>query len=381
MKQLENIKISTILFYISYFLLIFQSMTRWVHNIEFLQNICPILIFGSLVISIILQYKKIEKNKLIIITLISIISFCSYWESRDIAILYIVIFAIAFKDKEYRNLIKFDLIIKTAMLLLIFFLYSKGLTEKIIYYYNARGVRYSLGFGHPNTLGMYLLNICADIAYLNYDKKRISLYILIISIAVFVNYVPRSRGASIAIILLIIFSYIIPLIKNNQIFKIVAKNLCVFFIIISFLSGLIFLQNKLGILVKLNEIFSNRINLIADFLKTYPITAFGNNFVNYNTNNLGNVYTLDNAYITILLKYGLLVTIICSLMMNFNIRQALHNKKYAIIMCLLTYMFLGLMENGFYVLAYNPFLLSFSELICSNRKEGDNNENVKLNKE
>lgn len=378
----RKINISSLAFYIAYFLLIFQSMTRWVYHLEKFQSICPFLILSILFFSIILEYKKIPTKNAIIIFLVCIVSFFSFLKCRDIAIIYIIIFTIAFKEKDYRKLIKFDLISKSILLLLIFFLYSQGLTEKVIYYYNVRGVRYALGFGHPNTLGIYLLNICADIAYLNYDKKKIIPYIFMIAIALFANYVPRSRGTFVGVLLLIALSYMIPIIKENGIFKFIMKHFCTILMVTSFLVGFIFLNSEATILTDLNKLFSNRIELIADFLDTYDITVFGNRFTDYNTSELGAVYTLDNAYITILLKFGILVAISFLWMMSLKMKQSVERKQYVLIMCLLTYMFFGLMENGFYVLAYNPFLISFAQLINNKKKiEGESNENFKFNQE
>ena len=261
-------------------------------------------------------------------------------------------------------------------MLLVFFLYHNGMTEQVIYLYNERGVRYALGFGHPNTLSIYVLSICTDIAYLFYGKSKFKMIILFTVIALIINEICRSRGPVICIFLLIILLIIYPKLKDNAIVNKVITWLFPMLMICSYIFALIFSKYDSALLTKLDELFSSRITLMGIFAKSYPLTLFGNLFVDYATGTTGTSYVLDNAYMSLLIKFGILVSLLFIVMIPKTIKNMQRKGDYAMIICLIVYMFLGLMENGFYVLFYNPFLLSLSYLVYKNTESsGDKIEN------
>lgn len=61
---------------------------------------------------------------------------------------------------------------------------------------------------------------------------------------------------------------------------------------------------------QLGELFSSRISLTAAFLKEYSIHLFGSRFINYGTGTIGTTFVLDNAYMSLLIKFGLLVALL-----------------------------------------------------------------------
>lgn len=363
----KTINVSKMLFYISYFLLIAQSMTRWVNNIELFSSFCTIIIPILLLFSILAQVNKYTKNNVLLFIFLIIISFLSFYVSGDIAILYIVLFIMASKNLEFKKIVKFDLVIKLSLLCLVLFLYFRGMTEVVISY-NVRGVRYALGFGHPNTLSVYVLGICSDIAFLTYEKRNLKWYMLLAIIAILINAICRSRGSVIGIILLVALSILIPKLKNNFAFQKIVIYLFPILFFLSILSSYLFLNYDIDLLNSLDELFSNRISLMAVFLENYSINLFGNKFINYATGVTGTSYVLDNAYLSMLLKFGLCVTTMFLFMIPMKMKDAIKNNQDAIIICLISFIVFGLMENGFYVLFYNPFLLSLGDLIYKKEK-------------
>lgn len=372
----RKINVPKFLFYMSYFLLITQSMTRWVNNIEGFRSICSTAIPLLLFFSILLQVNKYTKNNILLMMFLLIISFFSFYVSKDIAIFYIILFLMASKSSDFNGIIKFDLAIKLCLLCLVFFLYSIGMTEKVISYTVDRGVRYAFGFGHPNTLGVYVFSICADLAYLNYKNRKLIIYMFLAIAAILINIYCDSRGSFISIILLIILSYLLPKLKNSKVFKGITIYMFPLLLIVSYLVSYLFMKsNGNSVFIFLDELFSRRISLMAAFLDGYSIHLFGSKFINYNTGTIGTSYVLDSAYMSLLIKFGLAVTLFFAIAMPKKVKKAYNSGQYNIILCLIVFMFFGLMENGFYVLAYNPFLLSLATIIFKNNVGGEVNEN------
>lgn len=372
----RKVNMSNVLFYMAYILLIVQSMTRWVNNIAVFQLICtkgiPIILF----LCIITRLKKFNYNNLLVMCFLLLCVTLSYLVSKDIVILNLMLFLIASKGIHLDKIVKVDLVIKIIMLFTIFLLYYAGYTQQIIDYTNTRGIRYSFGFGHPNTLGVYIMGICADIAYLNFSRKKKLWYIVMIVAAIFLEINCDSRGSVACIILLLVLSFLMPKLQNNKIIKNIMIYIFPTFMILSFVVAYIFMINSNNeILLQLDELFSSRISLTAAFLKEYSIHLFGSRFINYGTGTIGTTFVLDNAYMSLLIKFGLLVALLFIVYIPKCLKSAFNNKQYPLIICLFVFIIFGLMENGFYVLFYNLYLLALAPIIFKTKVIEVNNEN------
>ena len=375
----KKINISNLLFYISYFLLVVQSMTRWVHLeiIPSFSTVCNIIIPLLLLLVFILKNNKINKKVFLVILLLTILTITSMFITNGNAIWNIVLFLITSKNINLDKLIKFDLIIKTIVIIIIFILYKNGLTDDIVIYRNSVR-RYGLGFGHPNTFSVYLMSICLDLLYISFKTKykRISYLIIIFSI-LFISKYCDSRSAIFTLLLTLILSISISLIKNKKILMNITSKLPYLFMIASFVATILYkYKNYFPFIESLNALLSNRILLMYQFYEEYSITLLGNRFIDYHTQATSTASVLDNAYILLLTKFGIIISLIIVIALSKRIKKAYSEENIGLIVCLLSFSFFGLMENGMIVLFYNPFLLFISHLIYSYKKKGEINENT-----
>ena len=221
------------------------------------------------------------------------------------------------------------------------------------------------------------MSVCLDFLYLTFDTKykKIS-YIFIILSILFIYTFCNSRSSIYTLILVLLFSFVIPLIKNNKVAKFSLSNLPFIFMILSFGLTIMYKYKKVfTFMVSLNEVLSNRIFLMSEFYNRYSISLFGNLFIDYNTHSTSTSSVLDNAYMLLLIKFGIIITFILLYAISKRVRKGLDEKNFAIAICLTAFVFFGLMENGMIILFYNPFLLFLADLIFKKNKEVKINEN------
>ena len=137
-------------------------------------------------------------------------------------------------------------------------------------------IRSSMGFSHPNVFGAFILSISAEYLYLREKKLNIFDIALIGILAFLVGYYADSRTPQLSIILILIFSIII---KNINLDKIKIGKLIpnMFFIcaILSFISGSLY-ANGNSLMIKLNEMFTGRINFCDIIISGRKIFWAGN---------------------------------------------------------------------------------------------------------
>lgn len=374
---MNNLKISkdnlvSVLYYIAYIMFIVISMTRWVYNIDGIQYILNLVYRGILVYIFIFNLPRINYKEIFKLLLIVGVGFLTSYFSKNPSIFNISLFVINSKNINFKNLIKVDFITKIITFTIVLLLYKAGLTENIIYYTIDRGIRYSFGFGHPNTFGVYILSMSADFIYLYRKKNKFIVYLILLLLVFILNIYCDSRSSMLGIILLVVFSI---LLDNNKIK--IKKYFTYLYPVLALVSVVIAIIFKNGspnaFFIKLDNLFSYRLSLMGAFFNRYPVTLFGNYFVDYNTRNrIDWTYVLDNAYLTMLLRFGIISFLYCLVMIPILIKSAINRNDYKLVICLSVFCLFGLMENGLFVLFYNPFILAIAIDIF---KKGDINEN------
>ena len=72
---------------------------------------------------------------------------------------------------------------------------------------------------------------------------------------------------------------------------------------------------------------------------------------------------LDNAYASILIRYGVLVFIMFSFFYLLLLKEEANHHKGMLVIILFLYALYGVMENGLYQMTHNIFLIAFANLL------------------
>lgn len=374
-SKTEKNYISVLLFYISYIiLLIYHAGSKIIgfdKTKEFLKYSIPAL----LLVTILIQSKKYLFKSIMQFIIVMFTLLISYYTSSNFLIFFTLLFIFASKNIDMNKFIKLDFISKIVIVLSVIILYKLGLTEVILSYRKDGTIRNSLGFGHPNVFGAFLFSMAADMFYLNIPKNKIIKYIIYTILLTACTLICDSRAAQLGIIMIFLSDIFYKKLKNcDKLFK-VSKILPWALLALS-LTLAIFYSKDNQIMYKLNEITSTRIRCAKNFYDYYGVNLFGHFFEFYGQSDKYYLLTvLDNAYVNILIQFGLLATFILLTLVSKTIKYAYKNKEYKILICFIIFLIYALMENYFYYIAFNTFLIYIGNYIYSKEKSNEENSN------
>ena len=362
-KIIEKFKELNNNYYFAYFLLLSNRMFS---NITFMKHINTILkalgIF-LLLIGILLRIKNNTFKKNLILFILSIIFSISFLTSKDPKLLVLFLIIIGAPDINFNEFIKKDMIIRFCLMIFVLIMYYFNFTESFLTHNSNGFFVSSMGFSHPNTFALHIMTLCLDFIYLNFHKMKFLYYIIIAGFIYIINALTGSRTSEIAIIIMIILNIIITK-TNINIFK---RNwlkyvICVIPILILIASlFLSYNYNGEGIYKDINKIVTNRLRFANWYLDNYDINLFGQKIIKVSTIEAANKkidrHILDNAYISLLLNYGIIPTITFLMIIFSAINKSYKEKNKAIITLIIIYFLIGFVETYLYLFYANIYLI------------------------
>lgn len=350
----KKINFQNIIF-ISYFLCLISDVFDAISRVQPLLNILDIfsiLFIGVYILKSFLESKKqyIKDNFLLLIFLF--LTIVTALVSKNRTLIKLGFLLLCFKSVDFDSFIKKDIYIRTFLVMAMMIMYLFGLTDNGILEYRNGFMRNSFGMGHPNSFAFYLSIIFMEFTYLDYKKsEKSTLKSILVAIAFLVfNYF--FLGSRTNIILIVLAEAFILITNKFDFVKFIDKILpflFVFFLVISYLLCNFYTENN-NFLMILNKLLSNRLYLTNVILDNYDITLLGNNIIK------DSFYILDNAYMNILIRYGLLVSVCFSILFYKSFLKLIKENKILLIILAILLIF-GLSESPIYVPAKNPFIL------------------------
>ncbi len=338
-------------------------------QIDILNNIVNWLVFILLMVQIIFM-QSYKKKELMIIILITLPVTISTGLSGNRSLLSVWMFIVGAKEVSFDRIIKIAYRILQIMIPLVVFLRMLRIIDD---YMIMRGSiqRFSLGFSHPNQLGLRIFQLTLCYCYINRAKLSLLSCCKIVFAIVFTIIIPNSQTAYISLIVFLILILIYKYMENQRhIFtEIFAKSLLVGALALNTISiVLAYIDvNKNAILSQIDKWMSVRFSWCHKVWQIYGISFWGQKVYVLGEETkilgIGNRLWLDNAYVTILLRYGILVFLITSFTYIYLIGSMAIRKEYILVVILFLYALYGLMENGLFMLSHNIFLLAFSDLL------------------
>lgn len=321
-----------------------------------------------MLIIVIIFFQSYTISQLALIISIAIPIVISALLSNSFKILSTYIFIVAAQNLNIRRLIndiyKVLLFLIPSTIILCLF----GVLEDVTMYRDNM-VRHSLGFSHPNVLGIVIFQFVICYIILHNGQKYRQIFMTIFGIT-FVYLVPNSQTPTLllAVILFIlpIYYFIVDREKVGVLFRyiliagaIVSNVLCVIFTIIDF-------SNR-PFLALIRGFLSGRFSATRKAYVEYGIKLLGQ--VVYTSAEerqmiglQGHLY-LDTAYATLLIRYGLIVYIIFSVAYVIMMISQKNNKNDLILILLFVFSIYGITESSIYMIKYNFLLLYASELL------------------
>lgn len=282
-----------------------------------------LIILGGIALVLKMFEDKYTRKEFIIISILIAIGLMSVLLTRKPTLMITCLCIAGMKNINIDSLFKgmYKLRLATFIIVVLSSLFGIIPNESVEMWRNgAFETRYSLGFGHPNTLQLSLFILLALHIYVKYDKLKFIDYVLMFASNLFIYHYSISRTGFIAINLLIILCFIsklnINIIKKTIINS--PKYVYIALLIFSFVSGMLY--GKYEIFNKLNSILTGRLAYSNYYLSNYGFTLFGNNLAT-DTNAI-----FDNGYIYMYIQFGILGFILLTWFF-FKIFNNVKNKK------------------------------------------------------
>ncbi len=312
-------------------------------------------------------------NKQLIITIISgIISFWVSIITHEFIALYVFLVIFASKNIDIKKIIKISFCSITVLLSIhvIKYIIDGFISEIPIIYRNTGEPRYTFYMYHPNIVAGLILWLVSQYAYLKYDNLKIRHSIAFLAIFIVTYLLTLSRTtliASIALIVLLVFS------KNIKLSKIITYfSKIIFIVAIVFTIGIsyIYRWNKDSfILQKIETALSGRVSLLSIAIDEYGVSLFPRDLdltkeVKWDFGGTAELY-LDSIYSRSYIKYGLLYLIwLIYLFTNLNSKN---EKKNAIFIIL--FAIIGITERYIMYPVIGFPLLFFGDYLWSEKKK------------
>lgn len=309
-------------------------------------------------------------RELVLIAGITVILLCSAYFSSERQLIGVWLFIMAAKEEDSERIIQRAYHVLLIMLPPVILLGSLGWLDNRIFF---RGsvARYSLGFTHPNVLGIWIFQLLACHFYVHRTHIRYRDYAFLLLAAYFAYRVPNSQTAYISMLVLFGASVL------YRVFEAHGKRLLHFYetgliaaaVLVNLLSVLWSLTPiAAGSFVdRLNSLLSGRFSWCHRVYRIYGISLWGNDFVISSEmekfSRLTEQLYLDNAYMYLLLRMGVAVYLLFSLAYILNMLRCKRQREGMLLVILFVYAVYGVMERGIFMLRLNAFLVSLAPLL------------------
>lgn len=334
-----------------------------------ISNIVTWLIFALLIFQIVFL-QSYTKRELMIIILITVPVIIATVLSGQRQMMSVWMFVVAAKNVDVDKVIRTAYKILLVMLPAVVILCLLGVIENATM---MRGSvqRFALGFSHPNQLGLSVFQLMACYCYINKDKLNKLNYIYFLLAVLFLVKIPNSKTAYIATTVLLLMLVLYKFIKNQKPEYMIAyeKGILIGAFCLNFFS-IIFSYidvNRNFILARVNSWMSSRFSVCHKVWLLYGVSFWGKRI--YVTESeralvgIKNRLWLDNSYVSLLLRYGILIYLIFSIGYLCLVKSMLIKREYVLAIILFLYAIYGLMETGWYMITHNIFLITFSTLL------------------
>lgn len=329
-----------------------------------LNNHMSYVILALLMVQIIF-FQEYQIKELLLIGIISLPIIYATSCSNHNTMMSTWIFIIAVKYIDFERIVKLTYYVGLLATVLVILLFVMGYISEYTMY---RGtiLRHSLGFSHPNMLGVriFLLVVCR--CFIHKKNFNILDWGIIPIAAIFVYRVTNSQTSCIALVILavIVGVYVIVDMYGGD-FSVFSRCMIVVAIFANLLSLFLSFINlkKYPMLKRIDRFMSSRFSQCHRTLDYYGVKLFGQDikliFVRPGISKTYHFW-LDNAYMSILLRYGIIVFAFFSVMYICTMIYLRKIEQHLLVAILCLYAVYGIMENNFFSMSQNLFLLLLS---------------------
>ena len=305
-----------------------------------------------------------------------------------------IIFIYALRDIPFKSVAKTSLVVSVLMLLFVIVSANMGVITNYLEISGTR-VRSYLGFRYALLPSILLMNIVAIALYINKNNIRYWQWLLL-SLSVYWIYGQTdSRLTFYNSCILLVFNILIKWFPNMlsklgnvlNVFKLtfIVNAIISFWITINYLGSNNSFVNSF--LFKLNQMLGGRLYLANKSLELFgfglfgkPVEWNGNGLTVEGVRNYQTYLYVDNLYIQVLQKFGLLVLVLMVTLLTLTLSKAIKKNQWIIAFILIVMSFQSMIDDLNLYLHYNIFWILIGSLIYSDYQFSESsNEELEYN--
>ena len=243
---------------------------------------------------------------------------------KETSMLIVFCSIFAFKGADLNKSLKIQFFIRFGSMVLVVLLAALNLTSNVITFRNDLNnmvSRYSFGYAHPNFLGSAVCVLISLYLFLFLKQKRYILKLIgCLAADVLLYYVTASRTNFLIILLTLIAFY---LYRRFHIEKVIGALAYFTFPALLVASYILPQLLKYRWVHKLDALMQYRISLSEGYRVKYPISFWGHNIISFHNG------ILDSGYLQILLKYGIIITLILVVFYFITVKKLIQKGRYS----------------------------------------------------
>lgn len=218
-------------------------------------------------------------------------------------------------------------------------------------------IRNSLGFANPNGTALMALILCIEVITLRQHFKRATVWLVNVFGLIIIVGIAQSRTSMMTYMLFILLYVFFDYKKDiSELFRFLLSLVPEFMFVLSYILAWMYVSHPNGLLDKMNSLLSNRLALTGYFLNNYSSTTLWGQKLMFDKDGR-HIGALDNAYVNILLRKGIIPTLVVLLILSLTIYKLGDHKHKKYLAAFITLVVVGFTETLLFNFSYNPFLM------------------------
>ncbi len=364
LQKFENLYIATVMFWYS-LEFVFNTNLKQIAGIPIAYfKILQITVTLSLLILQIVFLQKYTLNEMRFIICASLLVLISTLLARDKRLMFVWLFVAAAKEYDFDRTIRWIYRFLLIGIPLVVCLHFVGVIDNSLMPERNGIMRMSLGFAHPNQLGLYVFDLSVCHCYLRRGKVIVADFVLFLFAELFVFLVPNARSAAVcvlALILLMAANLFFPyLFCKKAILVKMAGMLNLISVIMSYID-----VKAIPILARIDSIMAQRFSSSHMVWERFGLSVLGRKiYAGPGSQEIvGTRLFLDNSYSAILLRYGIILFVVFSAGYLYAMYCYARKERNDLVIILFLYSLYGMMENCLFTVQHNVFLLSMAAVL------------------
>ena len=304
-----------------------------------------------------------------------------------------ILFIYALRDIPFKKLAKTSLVISVCLLLFVIISSKLGIIPSYLEVSGTR-LRSYLGFRYALYPSILLMDIVAIVFYLKQNRIRYWQWFLLVLSVYWIYVQTDSRLTFYSSCILLICNLLIKWFPNGlsklghvlNVFKptFIINALVSFWVAFTYLNSSNFFVNDF--FYKLNNMLGGRIYLANKSLQLFgfgwfgrPVEWNGNGLTVEGVRNYQTYLYVDNLYIQILQKYGLLILALMLSLLTLTLFKVIKSRQWVLAFILIIMSFHSMIDDLNLYLHYNIFWILLGSLIYSDYQFSDErNEEIEV---